>query len=134
ICSLASEKFRAAQDYASTPQQLQAIVHYATSQTTPQQNFHEISVTLSVLRSRSSCNFLVFGLGFDSLMWSSLNPKEADRLLNSYIKEPLYLPAKTYLKGNYKCPPALTGLPDEVYEKEWDVIMVDAPRGWFVNI
>ncbi|CAN1794548.1 Probable methyltransferase At1g27930 [Linum perenne] len=166
LCSLASQKFRAAVDYASTPQQLQAIVHYATSQTTPQQNFQEISISLDVLKRRSPCNFLVFGLGFDSLMWSSLNPrgrtifleedpswvksvlkdaptldaytvqyrtqlKEADRLLNSYRKEPLCSPAKTYLRGNYKCPLALTGLPDEVYEKEWDVIMIDAPRGWF---
>ncbi|CAN1139285.1 Probable methyltransferase At1g27930 [Linum perenne] len=154
LCSLASQKFRAAVDYASTPQQLQAIVHYATSQTTPTTKFPR------------DLNFLIFGLGFDSLMWSSLNPrgctifleedpswvksvlndaptldtytvqyrtqfKEADRLLNSYRKEPLCSPAKTYLRGNYKCTLALTGLPEEVYEKEWDVIMIDAPRGWF---
>ncbi|CAN1187697.1 Probable methyltransferase At1g27930 [Linum perenne] len=148
LCSLASQKFRVDAEYdASTREQLRAIVHYATSETTPQQNIQEISITLDVLKRRSPCNFLVFGLGFDSLMWSSLNPhapalnvhtvqyptrlKEAGRLLNSYRKEPLCSPKKTYLKGNYKCPLALAGLPDEVYEKEWDLIMIDAPRGWF---
>lgn len=28
---------------------------------------------------------------------------------------------------------ALTTLPDEVYEKEWDMIMIDAPRGYFAE-
>jgi len=26
---------------------------------------------------------------------------------------------------------ALDNLPDEVYEREWDLIMIDAPRGYF---
>ncbi|CAN0928043.1 Glucuronoxylan 4-O-methyltransferase 2 [Linum grandiflorum] len=50
-----------------------AIVHYAATNTTPQQTFKEISVTLRVLSQKSPCNFLIFGLGHDSLMWSSLN-------------------------------------------------------------
>lgn len=25
----------------------------------------------------------------------------------------------------------MSGLPSEVYDKEWDMIMIDAPRGWF---
>ncbi|CAN4099965.1 unnamed protein product [Withania somnifera] len=36
-------------------------------------HYDEISVTLKVLEKKSPCNFLVFGLGYDSLMWSSLN-------------------------------------------------------------
>jgi len=35
------------------------------------------------------------------------------------------------VKGNKECKLALSGLPDEVYEREWDVIMVDAPKGYF---
>ncbi|KAJ6307652.1 hypothetical protein OIU76_017449 [Salix suchowensis] len=57
--------------------------------------------------------------------------KEADSLLKTYRSEPLCSPSKAYLRGNYKCKLALTGLPDEVYEKEWDLIMIDAPRGYF---
>ncbi|CAH2065859.1 unnamed protein product [Thlaspi arvense] len=58
----------------ATPIQLQSIVHYATSLNVPQQSFEEISITLDVLKNRIPCNFLVFGLGLDSLMWASLNP------------------------------------------------------------
>ncbi|OAY63874.1 Glucuronoxylan 4-O-methyltransferase 2 [Ananas comosus] len=50
-----------------------AIVHYATSNVTPQQTLDEISVTARVLARKSPCNFLVFGLGHDSPMWSALN-------------------------------------------------------------
>ncbi|XP_059653626.1 glucuronoxylan 4-O-methyltransferase 1 [Cornus florida] len=50
-----------------------AITHYTTSTITPQQTLKEISVTLKVLEKKSPCNFLVFGLGHDSLMWHSLN-------------------------------------------------------------
>ncbi|KAF7112067.1 hypothetical protein CFC21_112005 [Triticum aestivum] len=50
-----------------------ALVHYATSNTTPQQTAAEIGVSLRVLQRRSPCNFLVFGLGLDSPMWAALN-------------------------------------------------------------
>lgn len=49
------------------------ILHYATSNTTPQQTLPEVSVTARVLTRKSPCNFLVFGLGHDSLMWAALN-------------------------------------------------------------
>jgi glucuronoxylan 4-O-methyltransferase len=51
----------------------EALVHYATSNVTPQQTASEIGVSLRVLQSRSPCNFLVFGLGHDSPMWAALN-------------------------------------------------------------
>ncbi|XP_030468053.1 glucuronoxylan 4-O-methyltransferase 3-like [Syzygium oleosum] len=50
-----------------------ALVHYATTNITPQQTYDEVSVSLRVLAKKSPCNFLVFGLGHDSLMWTSLN-------------------------------------------------------------
>ncbi|XP_050208336.1 probable methyltransferase At1g27930 [Mercurialis annua] len=169
LCSLASSKARATAEYAETPIQLQAILHYATSPITPQQSHGEISVTFDVLKAHlGSCNFLVFGLGHDSLMWNSFNPhgttifleedpkwiqtvlktsptlnahavqyrtqlQEADKLLAGYRSEPSCLPSKAYIRGNYDCKLALTGLPDEVYEKEWDLIMIDAPRGYFAE-
>ncbi|KAJ4710834.1 Glucuronoxylan 4-O-methyltransferase [Melia azedarach] len=168
FCSLASSKVRAAADYSATPIQLHAILHYATSKIVPQQSLAEITVSFNVLRNIAPCNFLVFGLGYDSLMWSSFNPRgttlfleedpkwvqtvlkdaptlnahavqyrtqlsEADRLLSSYKKEPLCWPSKAYIRGNMGCKLALTGLPDEVYDKEWDMIMIDAPRGYFAE-
>ncbi|ESQ28045.1 hypothetical protein EUTSA_v10018938mg [Eutrema salsugineum] len=55
------------------PSLADALVHYAASNITPQQTLSEISVTKKVLEKKSPCNFLVFGLGHDSLMWASLN-------------------------------------------------------------
>ena len=52
---------------------VETILHYTTSNTTPQQTLKEISVTARVLEKKSPCNFLVFGLGHDSLMWTALN-------------------------------------------------------------
>ncbi|KAK7246996.1 hypothetical protein RIF29_41871 [Crotalaria pallida] len=151
-------------------QQLNTILHYATSSITPQQSFSEITVTLDVLKSLNRpCNFLIFGLGIDSLMWNSFNPRgttlfleedpswfqkvmknapqlnahavkyrtqlrEADALLSSYRSEPFCSPARAApLRSNERCKLALNNLPDEVYEKEWDLIMIDAPKGYFAE-
>ncbi|KAI8527941.1 hypothetical protein RHMOL_Rhmol12G0113000 [Rhododendron molle] len=189
---------------ATTPIQLRAILHYATSPVVPQQTLDEITLSFHVLRSLSPCNFLVFGLGHDSLMWASFNPRgttlfleedprwifstinlifvqychsyffekfhyvfvtaaapccrwiqsilknapdlhahtvsyrtklsESKSLLKSYKSEPdCFPPDNAYLKNNDKCRLALSGLPNEVYDKEWDMIMIDAPRGWFAE-
>ncbi|KAL6952874.1 phosphoacetylglucosamine mutase [Sarracenia purpurea var. burkii] len=152
----------------TTAIQLRAILHYATSQVVPQQSVGEIRVSFDVLQSLSPCNFLVFGLGHDSLMWASFNaggttlfleedPKwiqtvltdapdlrahtvryrtklsEANALLSHYRSEPECSPLKSYIRNNEKCKLALSGLPDEVYDTEWDLIMIDAPRGYFAE-
>ncbi|XP_057978336.1 arabinogalactan O-methyltransferase 1-like [Malania oleifera] len=152
---------------AESAELVAAILHYATSRDVPQQSFQEITVTYDVLRARRRCNFLVFGLGHDSLMWASFNPRgttlfleedpkwvqsvlkdspsplrahtvryatklaEADALLGVYRSESECSPAKAYLKGNARCRLALSELPEEVYDTEWDLIMIDAPRGYF---
>lgn len=171
LCALtgAHIKTTAENDYSPTQIQLQAILHYATSKIVPQQSLGEIRVSFDVLQSRGPSNFLVFGLGRDSLMWASLNPhgntlfleedpkwvqtvlkdapmlrahyvkyrtqlREADGLLSMYRSEPKCAPSEAApLKGNERCRLALQNLPDEVYDKEWDLIMVDAPRGYFAE-
>ncbi|XP_018459237.2 probable methyltransferase At1g27930 [Raphanus sativus] len=169
LCSTAETTAKSIAEYTATPIQLQSIVHYATSRTVPQQTFAEISISLEVLKDRLPCNFLVFGLGRDSLMWASLNPggttvfmeedpewieavlkdapslrahhvqyrtqlSQADRLLKTYRSEPKCLPANAFpIRDNEKCPLALTSLPDEFYDTEWDLIMVDAPKGYFAT-
>ncbi|KAJ7945557.1 Glucuronoxylan 4-O-methyltransferase [Quillaja saponaria] len=168
LCPLTGVKTRV-DSYLPTSIQLQAVLHYATSHIVPQQSIGEIRITFNVLKSLARpCNFLVFGLGHDSLMWASFNPggttlfleedpkwvqtvlknapelrahtvhyrtqlKEADALLSSYRSEPSCLPSKAYLRGNDRCKLALQNLPDEVYDKEWDLIMIDAPRGYFAE-
>ncbi|KAL0327376.1 UNVERIFIED_CONTAM: putative methyltransferase [Sesamum angustifolium] len=145
---------------------MEAIRHYATSQVVPQQSLGEVTVSFDVLKAIAPCNFLVFGLGHDSLMWAALNPRgrtlfleedpkwyqavlkdapaleaetvayrtqlsEADELLQHYRTEPLCSPANSFLRGNSKCRLALNMLSDKVYDTEWDLIMIDAPRGYF---
>ncbi|KAL1289762.1 hypothetical protein HN51_058151 [Arachis hypogaea] len=158
---------RVQEDYNPTTIQLKAILHYATSRIVPQQSLAEIKISFDVLKSMGRpCNFLVFGLGHDSLMWASLNPggttlfleedpkwvqtvlkdapslrahtvryrtrlRDADQLLLSYRSEPTCGPAGAHLRDNVECELALHNLPDQVYETEWDLVMIDAPRGYF---
>ncbi|KAI9177102.1 hypothetical protein LWI28_011076 [Acer negundo] len=141
----------------------QALIHYSTSTITPQQTLKEISVSAKVLEKKSPCNFLVFGLGHDSLMWSTLNHggrtvfleedeawigqiqrrfpmlesyhvtydskvNQADNLMDvgkgpecTAVSDPKYS----------MCQLALKGLPSEIYDLKWDLIMVDAPTGYY---
>ncbi|KZV28188.1 glucuronoxylan 4-O-methyltransferase 2-like [Dorcoceras hygrometricum] len=152
----------------ATALQMQAIRYYATQMMVPQQSFDEITVSFDVLSVMAPCNFLVFGLGRDSLMWASLNPRgttlfleedprwvqtvlkdaptltadivtyrthlsEADELLRHYQQEPDCSVKKSFLRGNQKCRLALSMLSDKVYDTEWDMIMIDAPRGYFAQ-
>ncbi|WMV54481.1 hypothetical protein MTR67_047866 [Solanum verrucosum] len=146
-----------------SPSLANALVHYATSNVTPQQTLREISVSLRVLEKKSPCNFLVFGLGHDSLMWTALNHGgrtvflEEDKSwieqiqsqlpnLESYhvIYDTRITQADELMEIGMsnedckkvtdprfsKCQLALKGLPQQVLEIDWDLIMVDAPTGW----
>lgn len=145
-----------------SPSIAHALVHYATSNTTLQQTPQEILVSLNLLEKKSPCNFLVFGLGHDSLMWASLNHNgrtvfleenkfwidqiqaqipsveayhvvydtkvtQANELLEIGLKEECRAVRDPRFS---KCQLALKGLPDMVYETEWDLITVDAPTGY----
>ncbi|KAE9599555.1 putative glucuronoxylan 4-O-methyltransferase [Lupinus albus] len=157
-----------AKELDTTTSPLVAILHYATAQVIPQQSVGEIRRPFDTLQYLAPCNFLVFGIGQDSLMWDSFNPQgitlfleddsnlalttlqrfpilrahlvsystrvsEAEALLASYKKD-CWKGATAdshILKGNTRCPLALSDLPDEVYDRDWDVIMIDAPKGYF---
>ncbi|XP_027351172.1 probable methyltransferase At1g27930 [Abrus precatorius] len=56
---------------------------------------------------------------------------EAKTLLSSYKKDCGNTTTGHPLKGNRRCKLALNELPDEVYDRDWDVIMIDGPRGYF---
>ena len=153
-------------EYATTPTQLLAILHYATTKEVPQQSNAEVRVTFDVLRELAPCNFLVYGVGRDSLMWASLNPRgttlfleedpewlkavllkapilrakavkyhthlsQADELISTYRYEPECLPSSAPLSRESRCKLALTEMPEEVYGRDWDLIMIDAPRGYY---
>lgn len=140
----------------------ESLVHYATTNRTLLQTFNEISITRKILESKSPCNFLIFGLGHDSLLWASLNHNgrtvfleesifwlavvktempslemyhvaydtrvsQASELLIVGKSRPCQVVGDPRLS---KCPLALKNLPSEVYETEWDLIMVDAPMAY----
>ncbi|KAG2320093.1 hypothetical protein Bca52824_013306 [Brassica carinata] len=141
----------------------QALIHYSTSVITPQQTLKEIVVSSRVLEKKSPCNFLVFGLGHDSLMWSSLNYGgrtvflEEDEAWIKQIKKRFPMLESYHVTYDSKvnqaenlievgkgpectaigdprysmCQLALKGLPAEIYETSWDLIMVDAPTGYY---
>ncbi|XP_057969816.1 glucuronoxylan 4-O-methyltransferase 1 [Malania oleifera] len=145
------------------PSLAHALIHYSTSTITPQQTLKEISVTSKILQKRSPCNFLVFGLGHDSLMWSILNYGgrtifvEEDGAWIEQIKRRFPTLESYHVKYDSKvnqaedlmeagkgpectavgdprysmCQLALKGLPSEVYDIKWDLIMVDAPTGYY---
>ncbi|GLT96278.1 hypothetical protein SLE2022_139140 [Rubroshorea leprosula] len=144
------------------PSLANALIHYATTNITPQQTFKEVSVSARVLARRGPCNFLVFGLGRDSVMWAALNHggrtvfleedavwidqikqnspdleiyhveydtkvKQADVLLQMGMRE------ECRVVGDPRssvCRLAHKGFPDDIYNTEWDLIMVDAPTGY----
>ncbi|GMH22839.1 hypothetical protein Nepgr_024682 [Nepenthes gracilis] len=140
-----------------------ALIHYSTSKITPQQTLKEISVTAEVLQKKSPCNFLVFGLGHDSLMWSSLNYGgrtvflEEDKAWIEQIRRRFPMLESHHVIYDTKvnqasilmeegrgpectevgdvrhsmCHLALKSLSPEVYQIRWDLIMVDAPTGYY---
>ncbi|KAL5204992.1 hypothetical protein ABZP36_009863 [Zizania latifolia] len=64
----------------------------------------------------------------------------ADLLLASYKNYPSCLPLPgagdddaPRVRGNADCPLALHNLPPEVYQNEWDMVMIDAPKGYFAS-
>lgn len=149
-----------------TATHISAILYYATTRSTAQQTLPEIKLAVDILQILPQCNLLIFGIGHESLMWASLNPRgvtlfleddlelvqkiltyapslrvhhtlydtelsEGDYLLTSYKTSPKCLPPQVYLKGNTMCKLALSKLPDEVYKREWDVVMIDGPKGYY---
>ncbi|KAK7258998.1 hypothetical protein RIF29_24592 [Crotalaria pallida] len=145
------------------PSLTNALIHYVTTNITPQQTLHEISISSRVLQKKSPCNFLVFGLGHDSLMWTALNyggrtvfleedkswinqiqqkipsleayhvvydtkVHQADELMKIGMEEDCKMVTDPRFS---KCQLSHKGFPSEIYDIEWDVIMVDAPTGYF---
>jgi uncharacterized protein (TIGR01627 family) len=106
----------------------------------------EMEAIIDEVRHRNSCNFLVFGLGNDSVFWHRLNSggktvfleesawwlkrvQEKQPTLLAYIasydtnrtqwRELLHSPEKLQIKN----------LPSEITKGNWNVILVDAPTG-----
>lgn len=125
-----------------------------------QQKLAERALTINVLESYpAGANFLVFGLGFDSVMWTALNKgrtvflEDNDHWLGlitekwpfveaykvSYTTRLLDYPASIAQQRREPACRDLNNVGDDCFLKlelpaalkdvEWDIIMVDAPAG-----
>ncbi|CAK9161433.1 unnamed protein product [Ilex paraguariensis] len=145
---------------------VKALVHYASnSNDTNHMSQTEIKQISEVLRQCSSpCNFLVFGLTPETLLWKALNDNgrtvfiDENRYYAAYVEEKYpeieaydvqYTTKMSEMKEviatvreqvRNECRPVqnllfsecklgLNDLPNQFYDVDWDVILVDGPRG-----
>ncbi|XP_028758675.1 probable methyltransferase At1g27930 [Neltuma alba] len=59
---------------------------------------------------------------------------DADALLSSYKEDCWGANVTVRLKGNEGCKLALNNMPEEVYSKDWDIILIDGPRGYEASL
>ena len=111
-----------------------------------QLSVEQIDLIMKTIKSNSSCRFLVFGLGNDSLFWSTINREgltvfleDDQQWFENIIKRTPFLTAFLVQYGTrrgdwkklFESPSLLQmALPKDVEKTEWDVILVDAPAGW----
>nr|XP_043607646.1 protein IRX15-LIKE-like [Erigeron canadensis] len=145
-----------------------ALIHYAASANSTDRMSHtDIKQISDVLRQcPSPCNFLVFGLTPETLLWNALNHRgrtvfiDENRYYAAYIEEKhpeieaydvqyttkiselheLITSIREQLHNECRpvqnllfsdCKIGLNDLPNQLYELDWDIILVDGPRGYW---
>lgn len=147
---------------------VRALVHYASnSNNTDHMSYTDIKQIADVLQKcQNPCNFLIFGLTPETLLWKALNANgrtvfiDENRYYAAQIEEKypeveaydvqyttklteakeLIAAAKEQVRNECRpvqnllfseCKLGLNDLPNQFYEVDWDIILVDGPRGYW---
>ena len=114
-----------------------------------QMTARQLQLIMKTIQKKAPCKFLVFGLGNDSVFWSLLNkggetvflednPVWYHKITKRTPEIKAYLVTYDTLRKDWKRlleSPALleVSLPESVKEKNWDIVLVDAPAGYDDN-
>lgn len=107
----------------------------------------EYRLVLDTLCSKSPCNFLIFGLGYDSPVWIEANKGgrtsfienirywiRVNKKLRNELVKMFFVKYSTKLEqwkniiDNTK--KLQMSLPQEIIETKWDIIFIDGPQGF----
>ncbi|KAL0384235.1 UNVERIFIED_CONTAM: protein IRREGULAR XYLEM 15 [Sesamum radiatum] len=117
-----------------------ALLHYASENITSlagRMSFDEVkSVAAALRRCAAPCNFLVFGLTHETLLWNSLNHNgrtvfvdESSYLITKLEEKPAARSVRRAVRDE-DCKLAINDMPNHIYDVAWDVILIDGPRGY----
>lgn len=95
-----------------------------------------------LIKFKSPCNLLIFGVGDDSYLWNNVNNngttifleniKEwADKFKDLDIINVKYKTTVLDYPNNLNEENLLLDLPDKIIKKKWDIIIVDSPVGHY---
>ncbi|XP_068657218.1 protein IRX15-LIKE-like [Aristolochia californica] len=142
------------------------LVHYAASNVTNKMPVEDLKSVSDVIKKLAPCNLLVFGLGYETLLWRALNHngrtvfldeseyyiakfEEKYKKIEAYdvqyttkVNQMWELLESTKEQIRNDCRPVqnllfsdcrlgINDLPNQLYEVDWDVILVDGPRGYY---
>jgi glucuronoxylan 4-O-methyltransferase len=113
-----------------------------------QMSVDELRTVVGVVRQRAPCNFLVFGLGKDSSLWSQANRGgrtvfiEDNPAWCAQIRRmaPPFEIHEVEYRTRVEDADVLLGTPEslrldlgDIATAGWDIILIDAPEGWLPN-